>query len=87
MYHNFVFCEGVADTGERGRSSECNFIIRNVSCIHLAFCTLSSLPGMYYLCMHFYIILYCIIVLKLLIQMIGYILKIMTSMIIMYGYV
>ena len=27
MYHNFVFCEGAADTGDRGRILECNFII------------------------------------------------------------
>ena len=31
MYHNFVFCEGVADTGVRGKSSECNFIMK-ISC-------------------------------------------------------
>ena len=27
MYHNFVFCEGAADTGDRGRILECNFIM------------------------------------------------------------
>ena len=47
MYHNFVFCEGVVDTGDRGRILECNFIIIIKESI-LAFCTLSSLPSMSY---------------------------------------
>ena len=49
MYHNFVFCEGAADTGDRGRILECNFII--IIIIEesiLAFCTCSSVPSMSY---------------------------------------
>ena len=67
MYHNFVLCEGAADTGVRGRSSECNFIMK-ISCIHLAFCKISSLPSTYYICM--YLVVYFVILL-------GYLLKIL----------
>ena len=65
MYHNFVFCEGTADTGDRGRTLECNFIIIIIKESILAFCTLSSLPSMSYCIMLasliFLGILYCII--------------------------
>ena len=76
MYHNFVFCEGAADTGDRGRILECNFIIIIIIIKEsiLAFCTLSSLPSMSYCimlasliylcisyCMVLYIILYHIV--------------------------
>ena len=70
MYHDFVFCEGAADTGDRGRILECNFIIIIIKESILAFCTLSSLPSMsycimlaslIYLCISYCIILFIIL--------------------------